>query len=509
MPRTDVAILGGGLAGLSLALQLQQRGLEADITVVDRAERPLRERSSTVGESFAEVGAHYLREVIGLHDHLDAEELPKFGLRFFVGDDYDLEQRYEIGFLNPAPAGPINGHMTGLPLRTHQVDRARLENELADRCQAAGVTILGGRNIADVKVDARGHVIDVHGDGTERIEARWVVFAGGPGMAGIPAHRQSLDHRISASWVRVEGELDVGSWSASPSFKDQTLPGWRRLSTNHFTGAGYWIWLIPLPSGATSVGVVVDPETVPDFAPRDFVELLAWLKPRDRRLHDELLNATPIEGDFHHVDVDAHMVDQCFHADRWAVVGAAASLIDVLYSPGADLIAVGNSLTADLVAADLGGASNEHMAIECERANRLFGAFARGFADLYRGQYRHFDKPGLVTTKAVWDSALYFAFNTLLYRHDMFGDPALMSQIRPELVALGRMQKRVQKRFRDGDLNPLFAPDASPVDWGTVEGMTDNYYGAESQPDRAAVLHQLREGVATLTTMAARIEGAA
>ena len=31
------------------------------------------------------------------------------------------------------------------------------------------------------------------------------------------------------------------------------------MSTNHLMGEGYWVWLIRLASGATSVGIVADP----------------------------------------------------------------------------------------------------------------------------------------------------------------------------------------------------------------------------------------------------------
>lgn len=508
MRRTDIAVLGGGLAGLALALQLTRRRPDLAITVVDERRRPAPERTSTVGESFAEVGSHYFREVVGLRDHLEAEELPKFGLRFFVGDAPDLADRFELGLLDPAIGAPDGQSMTGLPLPTHQVDRGRLENEMARRVEAAGPTLLQGTRVADVRLETgrlgggAAHRIELEGDAAGTLKARWVVFAGGPAVPGIPTRRRSLEHRVQAAWLRVEGDLDVGAWSERPAYHGATPPGLRRLSTNHLMGTGFWIWIIPLPTGVTSVGVVADP-TVVDFEPRDLSGLLAWLERHDPRVHAELARDKPVDAALQRFDLSAGIGETCFSGDRWALVGNAAATIDVLYSPGADLIGVGNGLVADLVDRDLDGG---RLGPASRIADRVFSGFADGLAELYRGQYRHFGDAELVSSKVVWDSALYFGFHTLLFRHGVFGDPDFLAHIRPELLAVRSLQSRVQSRFRHGRVRPLFRRNESPVDWGGVAGLMDNYYGAEAQPDRAAVLEQLRVGMSALEGMAKRLE---
>ncbi|WP_267085870.1 NAD(P)-binding protein, partial [Xanthomonas sacchari] len=84
--QADVAILGGGLAGLTLALQVRQRDPQLRIRVLERRAPPVREAAFQVGESSVEIGAHYFAEVLGLREHLDAEQLRKFGFRFFFSD---------------------------------------------------------------------------------------------------------------------------------------------------------------------------------------------------------------------------------------------------------------------------------------------------------------------------------------------------------------------------------------------------------------------------------------
>ena len=46
--RTDVAIHGGGLAGLTLALQLRQQHPELDVTVIERRAHPVREAAQVI-----------------------------------------------------------------------------------------------------------------------------------------------------------------------------------------------------------------------------------------------------------------------------------------------------------------------------------------------------------------------------------------------------------------------------------------------------------------------------
>ncbi|MGH7613587.1 MAG: FAD-dependent oxidoreductase [Gemmatimonadales bacterium] len=500
---SDVLVVGGGLAGLTLALQLRKRRPDLDIRIVDPQRRPAAERTSTVGESLSEVGSHYLREIIGLSDHLDAQQVPKFGLRFFVGSQDDLGDRFEIGPLHPKICEMDGGRFIGLPLRTHQVDRGRLENELARRCQAGGIVLLEGTRLDRVEIDPAGHKVFLTGDHGGELRARWIVFASGGETPGHAIQRRPLNHRIRAAWARVEGDLDVGTWSTNPSFAARTLHGLRRHSTNHMMGGGYWTWIIALPSDATSVGVVVDPDVL-EFKPASYAEMVGWLAERDWRTAHELAIATPVDGDFHVTELNAAVAEQCFSAERWAVVGQAAAAIDVLYSSGADLIALGNTLLVHIIEREFEGG---RIAGRCAVAERVFAGFAEGFADIYRGQYRHFGSPAHVATKVAWDSALYFGFHTLLFRHGLFGDPEFLVEIRPEVRAVQNAQARVQGRLRQGDFQPLVDVGGGTVEWGAIEWLMDSYFAAKEQPDQRAVLAALRASVARLERLARRVEG--
>src|SRR5438045_5968042 len=95
----DVAILGGGLAGLTLGLQLKGARPETSIFIAEKRPGPAPEAAFKVGESTVEVSAHYFADVIGMKDHIEADQLHKAGLRYFfpAGDNSDLAERLEWG----------------------------------------------------------------------------------------------------------------------------------------------------------------------------------------------------------------------------------------------------------------------------------------------------------------------------------------------------------------------------------------------------------------------------
>ena len=54
----DVAILGGGIAGLTLALQLKKVRNTIRVVVIERQKHPVPEAAHKVGESTVEILAH-------------------------------------------------------------------------------------------------------------------------------------------------------------------------------------------------------------------------------------------------------------------------------------------------------------------------------------------------------------------------------------------------------------------------------------------------------------------
>ena len=244
--RYDVAILGGGLAGLTAALQIKRARPETSVLLLEKRKGPAPLAAFKVGESTLELSAHYFANVLDLHDHLDAEHVHKPALRYFftAGDNRDVTRRVEWG-----PPGS-----RAQRLRSFQIDRGRFENELADRCRAQGVDLRDGARVEDVDLtpgDA-DHTVTFTEDGDEKTaSARWVV--GATGRASLIRRKlgleRAVDHAINSSWLRLAGGLKIDDWSDDPDWQARMFDSIRWMCTNHLMGQGYWVWLIPLVVG--------------------------------------------------------------------------------------------------------------------------------------------------------------------------------------------------------------------------------------------------------------------
>ena len=267
----DVAIIGGGVAALTLALELRRTRPETRLLIIEPHAHPIPEITHTVGESTVEIAAQYLRDRLELADHLNTSQLRKMGLRMFFSHDgnADIAQRMELG------------SSSFTPQVTYQIDRARLENELNRRCLSEGVEIASGR-VTSVELSAGGQphtVLVQQGETTSSASARWVVDASGRNRA-LPRQldlKRTNEHHCNAVWLRVATEINIGQWSDDPSWQARLVEGDRAMSTNHLMGEGYWVWLIRLASGATSVGIVADPAFHPFNDFNTLAKARSWL----------------------------------------------------------------------------------------------------------------------------------------------------------------------------------------------------------------------------------------
>ena len=129
----DVVVMGGGLAGLTLALQLRQQSPGIDVLVLERNRHPVPEAAHKVGESSVEIAANYFDTVLGLHQHLADRQLRKFGFRFFFSDARrDLDRVVELGASRY------------LATPSYQIDRGIFENFLGEQVRASGIRFLDG-----------------------------------------------------------------------------------------------------------------------------------------------------------------------------------------------------------------------------------------------------------------------------------------------------------------------------------------------------------------------------
>ncbi len=434
----DAVIMGGGLAGLSLARQLHIEAPHIRVLVAEKRRHPVREAAFKVGESSVEIGAHYLQVVLQLEPHLRAQQLEKLGLRYFFphNGNHDLVSRVELG----PPAFP--------PVPSFQLDRGRLENFLLAELRRCGVDVLDGCSVRHIDISPQQHAITLALDtGEERIvRGRWVVDASGRGGL-IRRHlglTRTADHGANACWFRVPERVKVDDWSDDPAWQARVPSGQRWLSTNHLMGRGYWVWLIPLGSGSTSIGIVADGDLHPYSRINRFDKALDWLREFEPQCAAIVERYADTLEDFLALKHYAHACERVASPDGWSLVGEAGVFTDPFYSPGSDFIAIGNDMAADLIVRNARG---EDISERAEHFNtsylRLFEAFLR----VYSGQYPMMGNAQVMTAKAAWDNGSYWAIPALLYFQRRYPDPEFMQSIDPLMRRFFLVHARMQQLF--------------------------------------------------------------
>jgi flavin-dependent dehydrogenase len=511
--RADVAILGGGLAGLTLAIQLRQRNPGLDVAVIERRAHPVREAAHKVGESTVEIGARYFADVLGLREHLDAEQLRKFGFRFFFSEG---QQRID--------ACTELGVSKLLPTPSWQIDRGRFENFLGEHARRLGVAFHDGAVVRGIDLDA-GEPAQAAGDHVVRFEqagalqalhARWVVDASG--RAGLLKKKLDLaqpnDHDANAVWWRVDGFIDPNDWSDDPQWLARCTPPDRWRSTNHMCGPGYWFWLIPLSSGAHSLGIVCDAKMHPLDTMNTHAKAMDWLRahqPRVAQALEKAKDGAPVHGlqDFMFLRHFSYGCKQVFSGQRWALTGEAGLFLDPFYSPGSDFIAISNGYICDLIEKDRAG---QAFAPYAEIYQQLYFSFYANTLTLYQDQYPIFGDAQVMPVKVIWDYTYYWGLLAPLYFADKLTDLALLSRLRPQFQRAAALNVALQALVRDWSArNRARSADGAPpldgrmLDQSEIGWFREMNRALDDVLDDAALRQRLADNVARMAWLAQEI----
>lgn len=436
----DVIILGGGLAGLTLARQIL---LQTELSVLQLDKSPeLPRLGQKIGESTVQVGGYYLSRVLELEEYLVHKQVMKYNLRFYwptTGRNNDDILDYSQGYIRK---------FSNIP--TYQIDRNQVEAKLIElNLQNRRYRLRRGAGIQSVLLGEAGsdHRVSftLEGSAMEAV-GHWVIDATGVSrfLTRQLKNRKACELRHGASYFWVDGTVNLERLSRTPYARLRAHP-FRRdvghspfwMATNHFSGPGYWLWVIPLPE-RTSFGLVYDEDYVDPEDVTEQAALKEWICQHIPVLAPVLAEKEMLEhGSMRRYAYDCSAI---LSADRWALTGISGRFSDPLYSPGSDLMAMQNSFILECLKIEDPKALASHVSM----FNRLHEALFSAFLPSYRVSYGALGDQEAFTLKYAWELAIYFGFYVFPFVNEHFSDRLFIIGFFRRFARLGPANLKVQ-----------------------------------------------------------------
>ena len=397
--KTDVAIVGGGPAGSTLATLLVQAGYE--VVILEKESFP----RYRVGESLLPASVRDLARMLDIDEALpEVGFVQKRGATFAWGANQ--EDLWHLNFGGSRSLEPTIG--PDVPA-AYNVDRARFDRVLLDNAIAKGVTVKYGCKATDFLhgTDRVAGIAftDEAGEKTE-INARFSVDASG--------QKSKLARHIGKRTLsRFFEKLAV--WEYYDNGKRLADP----LSGNTFFHAvdDAWLWYIPLSDTLTSVGVVA-----PASDWHRGISSADYLHQKIESctvINDLLCEATRTVSppyDETRVCSEYSYCSDSFWKPGVFTLGDSSCFIDVLLASGVHMATYGAVLAAQSLHSVMSGIVSEEVAMnEYEtRVRREFAIFFNGLVGLYDMTLQPEDYTAWLRKLLIDTSGITFEAETLL-----------------------------------------------------------------------------------------------
>jgi len=394
--RYDVIILGGAFSGASTAILLRRDRPDLRVLIVEKAEA----FDEKVGEATTEMSAMFLTRRLAMWQHLEREQLPKEGLRYWFQNDK------VTGHANASETGPF----VRSTVPSFQLRRDALDEHLLATAVAEGAELWRPAKVKEITLgDFDHHLVVEVGSETRELTCRWVVDA--TGRVNFLGRRLNLierneEHPTAAIWCRWKNVRNIDALAVQLGIAGGNI-GSRRLGTNHYTGYGYWIWVIPLGNGETSIGVVFDKRLVDLHHSKNRAEDFTAFLRAIPSLAELLVDAEPRLEDLRFYSSLAYATKQ-YMGRGWALVGDAAVFLDPYYSPGLDHASFSAEATVEMIKRDVPGA--DLTAAIAEHNEIFIRSYWRFFRAAYKDKYYYMGEADLLSAAMLIDTAQYYIF---------------------------------------------------------------------------------------------------
>lgn len=436
---TNVVIIGGGLAGLTLARHLLLH-TDKHVLVVDRNSTVPTDRQK-VGESSVQVGGYYFSKVLDMEEHLWREHFMKYNLRFY----WKSESRDNRNFEDYSQAFIRN--FSNVP--SYQLNRNRFEAELLSRnAMDPRFDFVGGIRGLDVELAKEASLHTVAFDTDEAstvVNANWVIDTTGRSRwlsrKLQSTQPDSINHGAAFLWV--DGLVDIEKLTELSARERRLNPDRRHTghlpfwtATNHFMGEGFWFWVIPL-QGKTSLGIVYDNRIFPRERAASAEKMIAWVCREFPLFERDLPQRTVV--DFGAMRSFSYGCDQTISPQRWAMSGMSGRFTDPLYSPGSDFIAIHNSLIVDAIQA-----KDRDLKRKCRFYEMLMQALNESLISGYSVSYDALGDQECFTMKYTWELSVYFSFFVFPFINDLTADTDFIPTYVGRFSRLGKVNRHLQ-----------------------------------------------------------------